>query len=113
MYETWSDKYKDSFVAVIDVRHKTQANAIINICRTIYVSIVLTVGALMFSKDANELALRPIERMIEKVNRIARNPLASRYEAFVKEGGKEQMETTIIENAIIKIGVTSYRFFEL
>lgn len=29
----------------------------------------------MFSKDANDLALRPIERMIRKVNKIAKNPL--------------------------------------
>jgi hypothetical protein len=29
------------------------------------------VGALLFSKDANELALQPIERMIDKVNKIA------------------------------------------
>ncbi len=28
----------------------------------------------MFSKDANDLALRPIERMIDKVNKIAKNP---------------------------------------
>jgi hypothetical protein len=34
----------------------------------------LTVGSLIFSKDANDLALRPIERMIEKVNKIAKNP---------------------------------------
>lgn len=42
--------------------------------RTIFVCIVLTFGSLMFAKDANDLALRPIERMIDKVNRIARNP---------------------------------------
>jgi hypothetical protein len=35
---------------------------------------VLTIGALMFSKDANDIALRPIERMIEKVKKIAKNP---------------------------------------
>ena len=28
----------------------------------------------MFSKDANDLALRPIERMIEKTKKIAANP---------------------------------------
>lgn len=28
----------------------------------------------MFSKDANDIALRPIERMIEKVKKIAKNP---------------------------------------
>jgi hypothetical protein len=29
---------------------------------------------MMFSKDANDIALRPIERMIEKVKKIANNP---------------------------------------
>jgi len=38
-----------------------------NLGRTLFVCLVLTLGALMFSKDANDLALRPIERMIDKV----------------------------------------------
>ncbi len=42
--------------------------------RTIFVCIVLTSASLFFSKDANDLALRPIERMIDKVNKIAKNP---------------------------------------
>ena len=32
----------------------------------------------MFSKDATDLALRPIEKMIENVNRIARNPILAK-----------------------------------
>ena len=32
----------------------------------------------MFSKDANDLALAPIERMIEKVNAIAKNPIEAK-----------------------------------
>ena len=43
--------------------------------KTIFVCIVLTFGALMFSKDANDLALRPIERMIDKVKKISKNPI--------------------------------------
>lgn len=43
-----------------------------------YVCIVLTVGALMFTSDANELALGPIEGMIKIVNNIARNPNSSK-----------------------------------
>jgi len=35
-------------------------------------------GAMLFSKDANDLALRPIERMIIKVNKIAKNPISSK-----------------------------------
>jgi hypothetical protein len=51
-----------------------QTKALLSFLRTIFVCMVLTFGSLMFSKDANDLALRPIERMIEKVNKIAKNP---------------------------------------
>lgn len=46
---------------------------------------ILSVGAMMFSKDANDLALRPIERMIEKVKRIAKNPKKAVDEAIIKD----------------------------
>ena len=36
---------------------------------------VLAVGALIFSKEANDLVIQPIEDMLQKVNRISRNPL--------------------------------------
>jgi hypothetical protein len=52
--------------------------AVFGILRTIFVSIVLTCGSMYFSKDINDLALRPIERMIRKVNQIAANPLSSK-----------------------------------
>ena len=52
--------------------------ALINICRTIFVAIVLSMGSMYFSKDVNTLAIRPIERMIKKVNEIATNPLSSK-----------------------------------
>ena len=75
-----SDLFEGDFYAVADSREKAKKNAILGITRTIFVSLVLSLGAMFFSKDANDLALRPIERMIEKVNRIARNPLASKEE---------------------------------
>ena len=90
--------------SIVDYREFTRTSAIINIVRTIYISLILTMGALMFSKDADKLALRPIERMIEKVNRIAKDPLSSKGEAMIKSKEQQQYETTIIENAIIKIG---------
>jgi len=57
----------------------------------------------MFSKDATDLALTPIEKMIENVNKIARNPILAKDLKLNKDDGN-QMETIIIENAIIKIG---------
>lgn len=99
-----SEKYSQDFLAVVDIREKTQLNAVINITRTIFVCIVLTMAAFYFTKDANDLALKPIERMIEKVNKIATNPLASKEETIKEGKGGMQYETTLIENAIIKIG---------
>jgi hypothetical protein len=37
----------------------------------------------MFSKDANDLALHPIERMIEKIKKIAKNPKKAIEEELV------------------------------
>ena len=58
-----------------------------------------------FSKDINDLALRPIERMIRKVNQIAQNPLSSKDQEIVKGADLNTNETLLIENAITKIGV--------
>lgn len=58
----------------------------------------------MFSKDANDLALRPIERMIEKVNKIAKNPNMA-IELKLAKDASNSNETVKIENAVIKIGM--------
>lgn len=50
-------------------------NSLLSIFRTVFVIIVLTVGALYFSKDANDLVLNPIEKMVNKVKEIGKNPL--------------------------------------
>jgi hypothetical protein len=62
-------------VAVYDVRVRTQAEGIISISRTFFICILLTLASIYFNKDANELVLIPIERMIEKVKMIAKNPM--------------------------------------
>ena len=89
---------------IIDIRTANKTDAIINIVRTIYISIILVIGALLFSKDVNDLCLRPIERMIDKVNQIAKNPLAIPEDNSLQEKENLQYETAIIENAISKIG---------
>lgn len=52
---------------------------------------------MMFSADANKLALRPIEKMIEKVNMIAQNPLSAKY---LEVSADDKNETSIISNAM-------------
>jgi len=49
----------------------------LNIVKTVFVCIVLTLGALFFTKDANELVIIPVEKMVDIVKEIARNPITA------------------------------------
>ena len=39
--------------AIFDLRYTTRIEAGLNICKTVFVCIVLTLGAIFFTKDAN------------------------------------------------------------
>ena len=73
-----------TYMAVVSVKWTNTKSAYFGIAKTIFVCLVLTVGALLFSKDANEYALRPIERMIEKVKKIAKNPKKAIEEKLIQ-----------------------------
>ncbi|KAL4493573.1 hypothetical protein ABPG72_004066 [Tetrahymena utriculariae] len=91
------------FISVVNTRDLAQLDAILSICRTTFVSIVLLLASFFFSYDAQKLALGPIERMINKVNQIANDPLSAKDQELIDES-QDQYETRIIENAIVKIG---------
>ena len=78
------------------MRANTKLNAGLSIGRTFFVCFVLAAGAMLFSKDANELVIVPIEAMIQKVNRIAKNPLQAaqeeEQEALAMQKAKEADE---------------------
>eukprot|EP00899_Mesostigma_viride_P006218 jgi/Mesvir1/15598/Mv03208-RA.1 len=99
----------DTSESVSDKRWESQMQAILNICRTVFVCIILGMGALLFSRDANELVIMPIERMIKKVRDVSENPLMKQKVLHEEEKtGKRkksdnQFETMILENSIIKI----------
>lgn len=65
------------YLAIYDMRSSVRFNAALGIAQTFMVCVVLSAGAGMFSKISNELVIHPIENMIEKVNAIARDPLAA------------------------------------
>lgn len=56
---------------------EVRAAGAIGISRTLFVCIVLSVGSIFFTNDANNLVLNPIDRMLEKVKLISTNPLAA------------------------------------
>jgi len=60
--------------------------AILSISRTIFVCIVLSIASIFFTNDANVLVLSPIERMLEKVKLIAKNPLAAASDEVEQAG---------------------------
>lgn len=90
----------ETFIAIVSLQAQARADAILSLLRTITLSVILGVGAYLFTKDSRDLALKPIARMIEKVNKIASNPLCTKELQLQHDG----LETSAIENAIIKIG---------
>lgn len=52
------------YIAVFDSRTNSKLFAGLSICRTFFVCFVLATGAFLFSKDANELVIEPIQSMI-------------------------------------------------
>lgn len=115
---------EDSYVSVHDNRKNVKIGAGLGIGRTLFICLVLTVAAMCFSSTTNTLVVGPIESMIEKVKKIAKNPLeaaqeeenqALALERFLddqsKKGKKKKkadkeapFETVILENTIVKIG---------
>jgi hypothetical protein len=116
-YESFTGDYEA--VSIYDNRFYTENEGIVGIGRTLFICILLTIGSIYFTKDANVLVLQPIERMIEKVKLIAKNPMLAASED-VEEAGflgmmdkkekenkkkdDQQYETDLLEKAIIKIG---------
>ena len=109
------------------IGNNTKLSAGLGIGRTLFICLVLTLAAMCFSSTTNELVINPIESMIHKVKKIARNPLeaaqeeenqALALEKFLEEEAKlnknkktkkkkateAPYETVILENTIVKIG---------
>lgn len=60
--------------------------SILNVCRTLFITVIIAVGIIMFNNDANKLVLEPIERLTEKVKLMAANPLGSMNGEIDKQG---------------------------
>ncbi|CAI2384587.1 unnamed protein product [Moneuplotes crassus] len=115
---------KGGAVAVFDFTYTVRLTAGLSLARAIFVCCVLAFGAFFFSRDATFLIVKPIEGMISKVNRIAKNSLEAAIEeenealayerAMMKQKKKnkklrkkntdDEYETVKIEQTIIKIG---------
>ena len=78
--------YYTKFFLRYSIRKVTRIEGLIGLCRTIFICFVLAIGSIFFASDANKLVLNPIERMLEKVKFIAKNPLAAASEEVDQAG---------------------------
>jgi class 3 adenylate cyclase len=94
-----------SSLALVDVRWDVQFQAMLDIARVTFLLMVLSLGAVLFIRDADSLVLQPIERMVHKVKLMSENPLSSK--SFTIESQKndrsKQLETRILERSIGKV----------
>jgi hypothetical protein len=110
-----------------------ELQAILGLCQTFGVCIILSSGAYFFSKNTSDLVIDPIENMIERVNHITSDPLSAVHDEeerllidAIKQGmfGKNSeyffdededkddegddkvnlMETEILEQTLYKLG---------
>jgi len=65
------------FYITYSLKREAQIEAAINLARTVWVIIVLTVAAIHFGNSTNRLVLHPLERMLEIVKKIAKDPASA------------------------------------
>jgi hypothetical protein len=91
----------NSIIAIIDNSSYGQKEAFFSIGKTVFICIILTLLLHLFSSDIDELLVIPIEGMMQKLMNMAKDPESASKEEIDFDA---QYETTIISNAIIKIG---------
>ena len=72
---------------IYSIKRFNQYEAGINIGRTIMVCLLLTISSYIINKDAETLVLEPIERMIERIRIVAKNPMALCSEEEIESSG--------------------------
>ena len=82
----------DGYVQIVySLLKETKLTAILNICQTIFVCIMLTGAVLLFEYDARTLVLEPLEVMIEIVDTVARDPINAKNVENLQTGVKAAM----------------------
>ena len=114
------------FRCVYSIQKIETTTAAISLSRMVFITLIMGISILFVQNTSTTLVLNPIERMLEKVKLIARNPLAAAKEEQIAMAGimtmmhnKQQkdvkktekaevqddnVETVLLEAAITKIG---------
>ncbi|KAL7495107.1 hypothetical protein ACHAWT_003622 [Skeletonema menzelii] len=92
----------EAVTASFDVSQDTATQAILSIVITAFVSILLASMGLLFSRDAYQLVIHPIEKMKHTVQQLSENPLLH-LERVKNNRGNDSSETDVLEQAITKM----------
>ena len=92
----------EDVTASFDVSQDTATQAILSIIITAFVSILLASMGLLFSRDAYQLVIHPIEKMKHTVQQLSENPLLH-LERVKNNRGNDSSETDVLEQAITKM----------
>eukprot|EP00386_Alphamonas_edax_P009943 GDKI01032478.1.p1 GENE.GDKI01032478.1~~GDKI01032478.1.p1 ORF type:complete len:848 (-),score=288.72 GDKI01032478.1:159-2702(-) len=99
-------------------RFQTRANSkdesIYSIAQTVFIMVLLGTLAMLFSQDTQTLVIAPIEKMVNIIKQLADDPLSKPTVSKPKEDPNDvkkrkkkqgpQLETSVLENTILKIG---------
>lgn len=113
--------YTYSIQLYFNNRSSATLGALLGICRTIFVCMILTVSVLKLSRDSEKLVINPLEKMVLNVRKISRNPLQAselvEQELDYKENLEKndrgaweeymeanEYEPAVLEKIIVKIG---------
>uniref|UniRef100_A0A7S3D7F0 Guanylate cyclase domain-containing protein n=1 Tax=Palpitomonas bilix TaxID=652834 RepID=A0A7S3D7F0_9EUKA len=83
--------------------YSTKVKAIMGIVQTIFIIILLGGGAAFFSRDFNKLVIHPIERMVDMVKTLAKDPFMT-LKTSQPKSGEDNLEIGFIETTLVKIG---------
>jgi len=83
------------FTFVFDLRPFVKSDSTFNLVNTLVILVLLVLASLSFSNDANRLLLNPVERMMQRVEAIRKNPLVAMKMADDEFKSEEQAKARL------------------
>lgn len=81
IFFTYSNPERDFLIyAIYDKHSMIDLSAVLGLCQTFGVCVILSFGAYLFTKITSDLIIDPIENMIERVKHISKDPLGAVHE---------------------------------
>ncbi|CDW71083.1 adenylyl cyclase [Stylonychia lemnae] len=94
-------------------RYEKIQEAILQFSTTLFTCFVLTIASLTFTNDTQQIVIKPIQKIVEIIQRLAENPLKkpSPPKKDDEDEKKSQMKTQMLELTIFKISTLLQRGF--